>query len=534
MIHKIKALYDNGMGLSIRQIAKELNMSRNTVSKYINLNVIQIASKLEHTERSKLLDEFNIYIKHQLAKAPGLSAVKLQRRLEDKFGPLNLSDRTLRRYVAKIKKNINVAQVRYYEPVLDRVPGAQCQVDPGELRNVMIGGVHRTIYFVVFVLSYSRYMHVSCSFEPIDTQRFIQMHDEAFRAFGGIPDELVYDQTKLVAISEKFREVIVNQRFSQYASEAGYAIRVCEGFDPESKGKVEAGVKYVKSNALYDESFRDEAHVSSYLSDWLNNVANVRIHGTTKRQPLEHYESEERAKMKPYFMVSSVQPTGQLMSRKVDKTGLISYNSVKYSVPMQWQRQTVCIKEQESKLMIYTPDGVTHIATHTLSNEKGVIVKNTNHYRDYTKIIADLEQDICSKLGETLGNEFCHKLKESAPKIYRDQLRAVMALLNKYGVPEETVLVQLVSATLLTATRFESVLIAIAKDKSALNKAKESSDETQSTATHCFTRASDVNPRQDKQDNKPLMNNPNNGLSQYDGLTSPNLREEEEAQYAVY
>ena len=512
MIHKIKALYDNGLGLSIRQIAKELNVSRNTVSKYINLDTIQIASRLENTERTKQLDEYNIYIKHQLKHASGLSAAKLKIRLENKFGPLNLSDRTLRRYVAKIKRTIKVAQPRYYEPVLDMVPGAQCQVDPGELRNVMIGGVPKTIYFVVFVLSYSRYMHVSCAFKPIDTQKFIQMHDEAFRAFGGIPDEVVYDQTKLVAISEKYREVIVNQRFSQYASEAGYAIRVCEGFDPESKGKVESGVKYVKHNALYDESFRDEAHVCSYISDWLKEVANVRIHGTTKRQPLEHYESEELEKMKPYFMASTVQSTGQLMSRKVDKTGLISYKSVKYSVPMEWQRQSVCIDEKDAKLMIYTPDGVTCIATHSLSNEKGIIVKNTNHYRDYTKIITDLEQEVHTKLGGTLGQELCQKLKENAPKIYRDQLRAVLALLNKYGVPEHAVLVKLVNAPLLTATRLEAVLVSMTKGKTEPNKSQDSTK---------------------IRGDESIVNSATGTLSEYGSLTSQPLQDDKEARYAV-
>ena len=77
------------------------------------------------------------------------------------------------------------------------------------------------------------------------------MHEQAFRYFGSIPAECVYDQTKLVVIKEMFREVIFNDRFYHYAVQICLEIRVCKGYDPESKGKVEAGVKYVKGDCLW-------------------------------------------------------------------------------------------------------------------------------------------------------------------------------------------------------------------------------------------------------------------------------------------
>lgn len=94
-------------------------------------------------------------------------------------------------------------------------------------------------------------------FRSIDTETLIRQHDAAFRNFGGMPQECVYDQTQWVVISEVFRELRLNPRFHQYATAAGFTIRAGEGYDPESKGKVEAGVKYVKQNALYGETFTD-------------------------------------------------------------------------------------------------------------------------------------------------------------------------------------------------------------------------------------------------------------------------------------
>ena len=92
----------------------------------------------------------------------------------------------------------------------------------------MIGSVETTVYFMVFVLSYSRLMHVSVSAQPIDTQTLILQHDAAFRYFGGMPQECVYDQTKLVVINETFRELALNQRFHHYATAAGFHIRARE------------------------------------------------------------------------------------------------------------------------------------------------------------------------------------------------------------------------------------------------------------------------------------------------------------------
>ena len=248
MIHKIKALHDGGKGLSIRAIGQRLGLSRNTVRKYLRMDESAIAAQLVDPARTKRLDEHHDYIVYLLKTFPKLSAVKVARRLREKVGDLPASNRSLRRYVQTLKAQVATAQHRYYEPVVDDMPGVQCQVDPGELRGLMIGGAQTTLHFVVFVLSFSRLMYVGLSFSPIDTQTFIQLHDEAFRYFGGVPEECVYDQTKLVVISEQYRELTVNQRFNEYATAAGIRIHACEGYDPESKGKVEAGVKYVKQD----------------------------------------------------------------------------------------------------------------------------------------------------------------------------------------------------------------------------------------------------------------------------------------------
>src|SRR3546814_16081013 len=108
-----------------------------------------------------------------------------------------------------------------------------------------------------------------------------------------MPEECVYDQTKLVVLSEQYRELTLNPRFHEFATTAGFRIYACEGYDPESKGKVEAGVKYVKQDGLYGEEFASEQDLRHHLQHWLETVANARAHGTTGRVPREHFEQEE-------------------------------------------------------------------------------------------------------------------------------------------------------------------------------------------------------------------------------------------------
>ncbi len=292
MIHKIKALHNEGAGLSIRSIARELGISRNTVRKYLRMDEVAIGEQQANRTRRKQLDDYRDYIVTLLGRFPGLSAVKVLRKLKERHPELGVSDRSARRYIKALKETVSLRQKRYYEPV-ESPPGVQCQVDGGELRGLSVGGEATTVHFVVFVLSYSRLMYVGLSPRPIDTATFIRLHDAAFRYFGGRPEECVYDQTKLVVLHEQYRELDPNPAFAAYATAAGFRIYACEGYDPESKGKVEAGVKYVKGNALAGEVFDDWDHLEAHVRQWLDGVANVRQHGTTGEAPVRPVEGHQ-------------------------------------------------------------------------------------------------------------------------------------------------------------------------------------------------------------------------------------------------
>jgi transposase len=457
MIHKIKAMYDGGNGASIKEISRCLGISRNTVRKYLRMDEQVIDEYLADPQRFKVLDQYRSYLISLLRRFSGLKTPKVLRKLKAKAPELDVSERTLRRYLHRLRPIVASAQDRHYEPVIDEVPGVQCQVDPGELRNVSVAGVPSTIYFVVFVLSYSRLMYVSLSRTPIDTDRFIQMHDAAFRYFGGVPEECVYDQTKLVVIEERFREVTLNARFHQYASKVGLEVRVCEGYDPESKGRVEAGVKYVKGDGLYGEIYRDWSGLEAYTQQWLDEVANVRIHGTTSEVPRDVYEDRERHLMQPY--IPAAMPMTR-ETRKADKTGLISFRANRYSVPLAYQRSTVLVEVVDDDLVIRDALEQREIARHAIQSGRGRIVKNTDHYRDLDARVADYEAELRDQIGDTGGRQLCTLLKQTSPKIYKDQLRAVIEILSPVTPLESRLLQRLVERPRLTATQLKDYVAA--------------------------------------------------------------------------
>ncbi|WP_323012395.1 IS21 family transposase [Castellaniella sp.] len=463
MIHKIKGMYDQGHGMSIRAISAELGISRNTVRKYLQMDETQISDKQAYQSRSKSLDTYRDYLAIELKRYPKLTAVKLARRLRAKVGDLAVSDRSIRRYVQDLKQQVACGQLRYYEPVLQTVPGVQCQVDPGELREVLIGGQARTVHFVVFVLSYSRLLYVGLAFKALDTAAFIELHDQAMRYFGGVPEECIYDQTKLVVIDERYRELTVNARFYEYATHARFRIHACEGYDPESKGKVEAGVKYVKTDCLYGEEFASEQALREHLAQWLEDVANARLHGTTGQIPRELFEKEERKHLRPYnpsFDLTTQSAVWQ--RRRADKTGLISWQSNKYSVPLAWQRAYVGVVEQDGGLVITDLESGSVIATHTLCVGRGQIAKNNHHYRDHAQRITDLEQEIATLIPSPDAQALCATLKHTSPRIYKDQLVAVCKMLRVYAKTDAGLIAALARRPSMTATQLERYLQASA------------------------------------------------------------------------
>jgi len=432
MFHKVQALLSEGK--SQRAISRELGINRRTVKKLAKMQIPEAAHYFERkVQRNSGFDLAREYIESKLTSYNGLRASNLYHQVLERYPEIVLSERAFRSYIAKLKACMNSVPSgqRYFEPVTNWKPGRYMQVDPGEKSVMLLDGSRMKVYFVSFVMCYSRQMYVHYSSRPYNTELFIDAHLSAFQYFGGIAHTGIYDQTKLVAIKEEYREVVYNERFQQFCLRMGFYASVCEGYDPQSKGMVEKSVGYIKGSFLDGREFSGIDDIRHQGNSWLNTVANCREHRTTLRKPVELFAEELKSLLANGI---DVYPSEQ---RKVDKTGLINYRGYSYSVPYLYQMQQVRVRNCDGILHVYDSATEVLITTWDVNLHKSRINKNECHYIDIKTSISEeysLSEALLKQQGFTHAEELLRRFGADHPRHLRAQYQGLRKLLGKYDV----------------------------------------------------------------------------------------------------
>ena len=434
MYCKIKQLQGN---TSVRKAAELVGVSPGTVQKYFQMNLSEAGDRLSSPTRHRpsQFSEANSFIEEVLSAHPHIPAVVLLRKVQECYPHIRGKVRAFRNYLKPYRERFKNSQPRYFHPVKTSKTDSQVQVDMGEIRTEYSGFVFNVkIYFVAFVFSYSRMMYVSYQERPYKTDDFIKAHLEAFRYFGGVAKEYVYDQTKLVVINEKYREVLFNEKFYKFAVSNHFTPVVCEGYDPQSKGKVERAISYIKSSFLKCEFFADLEDLRRNGLEWLNEVANCRIHGTTGRRPDEMFVEEKPYLNRDLYLQNSA------VHVCVDKTNLISYKGNKYSVPYVYQGKKVAVTTENGTL--YCQDIVSgkQIAEHTITHERYQIITDSSHYISPAEKMAKAEQDVRWSFAANFGDPqfvsvLIQRIKEDNHNYARHQLLGLSKLACQYPPP---------------------------------------------------------------------------------------------------
>jgi transposase len=184
------------------------------------------------------------------------------------------------------------------EPVIrfETPAGRQAQVDFARFRFPW--GIR---YALRVVLGYSRLLW--CRFYPRqDMATLIDGLEDAFVYFGGVPQELLFDQMKAVITRDLRLEggaLIRNAEFLRFAHHWGFTPRACRPYRAQTKGKVERPVRYVRGNFVYGRTFLHDADLDHQRHHWLERIANVRVHATTRERPRDRFDREERLLLQP-------------------------------------------------------------------------------------------------------------------------------------------------------------------------------------------------------------------------------------------
>ena len=412
----------------IAQIAKRLKISRNTVYKYLELSFEEAVDEFSHSGRKKKLDPYQDWIVNWLREYPNLSGAQIYDWLLEHFPMINVGESTVRRYVNEMRELYQIEKIdepREYEAVDDQPPGKQTQVDWGQTVQKMTNGKEVKLYFIAFVLAHSRQKYMIWQDRPFTTQDTILCHEQAFQYYGGITEEIVYDQDNLIAVSENAGDLILTKVFQQYVKERKFKVYLCRKADPESKGKIENAVKYVKNNFAKNRVYSTLEDWNEKALKWLERTGNYKVHNTTKKRPFEVFLLEKQHLRKVSSPLSIIESNHtEIITRNVNKDNTVRYASNRYSVPLgsYTKYPEVNLLPHGQVLKILAPHTGEILAEHTISLEKGKLIKNVNHGRDRATSLDQLQRNVLILFPYEGAEQYIQDVCHTYGRYRRDQL----------------------------------------------------------------------------------------------------------------
>ena len=361
---QIKDLHQR-QGLNAQQIATALGMHRHTVVKW--LAEPHYRARRSAPRRSKL-DPYKPDIVRWLDSHP-LSAVQIFQRLREQGYEGGYS--ILTDYVRQIRPPRQPAYLK-----LAFAPGECAQVDWGSYGTLAVGATQRRLSFFVMVLCYSRLMYLEFTLAQT-LEHFLSCHENALRAFGGGVKAVMVDNLKSAVLKRPIGETpVFHPRYLELANHFGFTIRPCAVGKGNEKGRVENGVGYVKKNFLNGLEISDLSALNLAAQQWLETVANVRIHGQTRQRPVDRFEQE-----KPHLLALPESPFDSALINTVRASNQfrISFDANRYSVPAEYANRRVLLKAYPDRLCLYHNEKL--IARHRRCYERHRDIEDPEHPR---------------------------------------------------------------------------------------------------------------------------------------------------------
>jgi transposase len=429
MYHEIQNL--RRLGFSCAKIARHLVMDARTVGKYQSMSDEEYERfLLKSAHRKRILSAYEIFIKNKLTEYPDTSAAQIHDWLKESYQDFpEVPPRTVYNFVMFVRQKHNIPFVpltREYFPIQELPYGEQAQVDFGEYNMRLANGQRKKVKFFAMVLSRSRMKFVWFLNRPFKATDVAQAHENAFRFFGGIPRTIVYDQDRTMVVDENLGNIILTATFKQYTKSRSFKLHFCRKADPESKGKVENVVQYVKKNFLYNRPYSDLKSLNEQCIGWLDRTANHLSHNYTKKVPKSEFIIE-----KPYLnhYIPMTVENKELKTYSLRKDNTINYRSNFYTLPMGTYTKAgvqVIVKENNGSIDIFSMNNEL-ICTHKRSLLTGRIIANTNHKRDKSKSLNEMMEKASSYFSmQALAMSYFLEFKKKLPRYTRDNLQVIL------------------------------------------------------------------------------------------------------------
>ncbi|MBM4025399.1 MAG: IS21 family transposase [Planctomycetes bacterium] len=355
----IRTLYERGW--SKRKIARELGVDRETVDRYapkpakVTAGIIPVADPEAGGDGSKPAKVTagirrcrSVCIGHaptiEAKVEAGLTAQRIYQDLVEEQGYAG-SYEAVKRYV----RGLRASDPRRYHRI-EVAPGAEAQIDLGTGAWIVDEeGRRRRSHVLRVILSYSRKGYSEALLDQ-KSEGLMRALENAFRHFGGVPATLVPDNLKAAVTRADWWDPDLNPRMEAFARHYGTALVPTRPKSPWHKGKIERGIGYVKGNALQGRRFASLADENAFLARWEDQVADRRIHGTTREQVRLRFEAE-RPHLSP--LPAMLFPCYQEAPRTVHRDSYVEVQRAYYEVPAEYIGRRVWVRWDAAMVRVF-------------------------------------------------------------------------------------------------------------------------------------------------------------------------------------
>jgi transposase len=414
-------------GLSQRAIARRLHCCRTTVGKALALS--RVPNGTQRVSRGSVLEPYKAKIDALVARCPELSAVRIWEEIRKGPDGYPGSVITVRRYVRTIRPD----RGRIYQEVVYE-PGQAMQVDWGHCGQIKIANTTRKVSVLVAVLCYSRLCYIEFTLSQRKAE-FYRAIVHALEFWGGSPRRIIFDNLKAAVLNGSGRHACLHPEFLALCGHFCLEPIACERRDPESKGMVENSVRYVKHNALQGrlEELTAWQDYQQLAVTWRDEVANVRLHQTTRERPVDRFERERSCLRR---LPEVPLDTDEIVAAVVTSHARISFDGNRYSVPPEVARKPVVVRADADQVRVFYEG--REIAHHQRSYGRGQRILQSEHHLQALQMRRRTRgrhlEETFDALGET-AREFHLKLR-TRPVKTTHHLRRLLSLVHLYGRAE--------------------------------------------------------------------------------------------------
>ena len=406
--------------LTVPQMAAELALDPKTVATWVDRPNYQ---RRQCAKRPSKLDPFKGPIVALLERHP-YSAQQLLQQLKTQGYTGGYS--ILKDFVRRVRPVRKPAFL-----MLEFAAGECAQVDWGSYGSIAVGSTRRRLSFFVMVLCYSRMMYVEFTLSE-GMEQFLSCHRHALEFFGGTPAKVMIDNLKSGVLEHPpGMKPRFNPRYLDLAAHYGFTPVACQIRKGNEKGRVENGVGYVKKNLLNGLEIPAFSALSPAARQWLDTVANVRLHGETHCKPLERFVQE-----KPLLRPLPAMPYDCAVVRPTSANGCcrVILDTNRYTVPYLYASQQLTLKIYPDQLFLYHQEKL--IATHLRSYDRHQDIHNPDHIQELLVHRQRAREQTCLQAFLSLGppaDRYARKLQEkrlNAPH----HIQKLVALSQLYGL----------------------------------------------------------------------------------------------------